>query len=423
MPREMGAHRRTPTHLGVASPAERSRNARIHTPPHDDAAAAHTRHHSTRLSWCVRAHLWRGMRSSQESLTLSHKHAVSSAPANSANSAEESAGASPALLEGLIVAGSRGQYHVDTPAGALVCVIRGRLRKQLEYPISQSTRKGVRKAVVRTHDPVAVGDRVRVLPTGSGTGVIEEIVARAGGAFTRGDPDQGGLTSIAGLDQMVAVFAACDPEPHLRMLDRFLVVAESQEVAALIVLNKVDLGVAPWLAERLEVYRQIGYDVVETSAEQGLGVDELRSRLAGRTSALLGPSGVGKSSLLNTLEPGLGQQVSAISAATSKGRHTTTGTRLVPLAGPAGGYLADTAGIRALAVNPTTLARLDECFREFQPYLGSCRLSDCTHLHEPDCAVRGALRERRIDRERYASYRRLREGGAEQAGADWDAFV
>jgi ribosome biogenesis GTPase len=336
---------------------------------------------------------------------------------------EGTAGALSALLDGLIVDGSRGQYRVETAAGPLMCVIRGRLRKQLEYPLSQSTRQGVRKAQVRTHDPVAVGDRVRVLPTGSGSGVIEEIVARAGAAFTRGDPDVGALTSIAGLDQMVLVFAARDPEPHLRMLDRFLVIAESQEVDIILCLNKVDLGVAPWLAERMSVYRRIGYTVIETSAERDTGVDELRARLIGRMSALLGPSGVGKSSLLNALEPGLSLRVSGVSTSTNKGRHTTTGARLVPLAGPEGGFLADTAGIRALGVNHVALAQLDRCFREFRPYLDSCRLSDCTHIHEPDCAVRQALRERQLDRERYESYRRLLHDGAAGVGADWDTFV
>jgi ribosome biogenesis GTPase len=352
---------------------------------------------------------------------LSRKQEISSsAPAASE---EGAAGASSALQVGLIVDGSRGQYRVQTAVDTLTCVIRGKLRKQLEYPTSQGTRQGVRKVQVRTHDPVAVGDRVRVLPTGGGTGVIEEIVARAGAAFTRGDPDAGALTSIAGLDQMVLVFAARDPEPHLRMLDRFLVIVESQDVDAILCLNKVDLGVAPWLAERLAVYQRIGYTLIETSAELGTGIDTLRARLVGRTSALLGPSGVGKSSLLNALEPGLSLRVSAVSTSTSKGRHTTTGARLVPLGSPQGGFLADTAGIRALAINPAALAQLDGCFREFRPYLGTCHLSDCTHVHEPECAVRQALRERRIDRERYDSYRRLLHEGTELAGDDWDAYV
>jgi ribosome biogenesis GTPase / thiamine phosphate phosphatase len=333
------------------------------------------------------------------------------------------ADASARLLEGLIVDGSRGQYRVETTAGLITCTIRGRLRKQLVYPTSQSGRKSVQKVQVREHDPVAVGDRVRLLPTGGGAGVIEEVVARAGGSFTRRDPDDGAgkIRSVAGLDQMVAVFAVREPEPHLRMLDRFLAIAEAQDIPALICMNKVDLGIAPWLAERIAVYQRIGYPVIETSAEQNIGVDELRARLAGRTSALLGPSGVGKSSLLNALEPGLSRRVSAVSGSTHKGRHTTTGTRLVPLDGPEGGYIADTAGIRALAVDRTVLDRLDWCFREFRPFLGRCHLSDCTHVHEPDCAVRKALRDRLLDRERYDSYCRLRRG--EDAAAEgWDDF-
>ena len=327
-----------------------------------------------------------------------------------------SSGTSGDLLDGLIVDGSRGQYRVETTAGVLVCTIRGRLRKQLEYPTSTGGRKGVRKVIVKEHDPVAVGDRVRVLATGGGSGVVEEVIARASGAFTRDDPDrgQGRLTAVAGLDQMIAVFAASNPEPPLRMLDRFLVLAESQEIAAIICLNKVDLGIAAWLAERLQVYRAAGYPVIETSAEQGIGVEALRAQLSGRTSALLGPSGVGKSSLLNALEPDLGQRVSAVSGASHKGRHTTSGTRLVPLAGPAGGYLADTAGMRALALSGAARRQLDWCFPEIRPRLGACRLSDCSHRHEPACAVRAAVQRGLVDRDRYASYVRLLVGGADE---------
>ena len=273
------------------------------------------------------------------------------------------------LVEGLIVDGSRGQYRVETPQGSFLCTIRGRLRKELEYPESTGARRSVRKVKVREKDPVAIGDRVALLPTGGGAGVIERVLARAGGSFTRGDPDPGGgaLTSVVGLDQLVMVFAAREPTPHLRLLDRFLVVAEAQELAGVICINKADLGAPSWLRERLEVYRQIGYPVILASAERGDGLDELRACLNGRVSAFVGPSGVGKSSLLNALQPDLGQRVSAIGATTHKGRHTTTGTRLFPLEG--GGYVADTAGIRALAVS-SQLTRLDHCFPEFRPYLG-----------------------------------------------------
>jgi ribosome biogenesis GTPase len=321
------------------------------------------------------------------------------------------------LVEGLIVDGSRGQYRVETPQGAFLCTVRGRLRKELEYPESTGARRSVRKVKVREKDPVAIGDRVALLPTGGGVGVIERVLARAGGAFSRDDPDPGGrtLTSVVGLDQLVMVFAAREPTPHLRLLDRFLVVAEAQELAAVICVNKADLGAPSWLRERLEVYRQIGYPVILASAERGEGLDELRARLTERVSAFVGPSGVGKSSLLNALQPNLGQRVSAIGATTHKGRHTTTGARLFPLEG--GGYVADTAGIRALAVSNGD-ARLDTCFPEFRPYLGTCRLADCTHIHEPGCAVLAAVEARALDAERYDSYCRLLTG--EAAALDWD---
>jgi ribosome biogenesis GTPase len=333
--------------------------------------------------------------------------------------------AAPGLAEGMIIEGSRGLYQVETPAGVVLCTIRGRLRKQLEYPSSATAHKRVQKAVVKEHDPVAVGDRVRVLPTGGGKGVIEEVIARAGGSFARADPDagKGKIRSVAGLDQMIAVFAARSPSPHLRMLDRFLVLAEMQRVAAVICINKVDLGIEPWLAERLNAYRLAGYTVVLTSVAGGEGIDELRRLLDGHTSAFLGPSGVGKSSLLNALQPDLGRRVSAVSDATGKGRHTTTGTRFYPLDGPEGGYIADTAGIRALGLGVAAAGRLDRCFPEFRPYLGRCRLSDCSHLREPQCAVRAAVAAGAIDGERYESYCRLNGHESDAALDDWDDAI
>src|SRR5262249_7756397 len=158
-----------------------------------------------------------------------------------------------AYFDGLVVDGSRGQYAVETVQGTFICTIRGRLRKQLTYPESTGAHKRVRKVTVREKDPVAIGDRVRVLPTSGGQGVIEEVLARAGGSFTRDDPDvgRGTLTTVAGLDQLVMIFAARNPEPHLRLLDRFLVLAEAQALGAVICINKVDLGVTVELAARL----------------------------------------------------------------------------------------------------------------------------------------------------------------------------
>ncbi|MBI3969674.1 MAG: ribosome small subunit-dependent GTPase A [Chloroflexi bacterium] len=318
------------------------------------------------------------------------------------------------LIEGLVLEASRGLYQVQVApvaGGLLRCTLRGRLRKELVYAHSANARRNVRQAGVRERDPVSAGDRVRVRLTGEGTGIVEEVVARTGGAFTRRDPQKGELTSIAGLDQLIAVFAARDPSPHLRMLDRFLVTAEAQSLAAVICLNKVDRGVEPWLEVRLRVYESIGYPVLRTSAATGEGLEVLRRYLGGRTSAFLGPSGVGKSSLLNALYPRLDLRVGDVSTATHKGRHTTTGTRLWPLDGPDGGYIADTAGLRALGLARVDLDELASYFPEFRPYLDGCPLSDCTHLHEPNCAVRTALRLGRIDAERYDSYCRIRRGG------------
>lgn len=332
------------------------------------------------------------------------KREQGASPAQDAANNTESA----SLLDGLIVEGSRGQYRVETAAGALLCTIRGRLRKELAYGRGDEGRRGVRRVKVKAHDPVTVGDRVRVLPTGGGLGVIEAVLA-GGSAISRRDPDKGGgtLRSVAGIDQLVAVFAAREPEPHLGLLDRFLVLAESEEITALVCINKADLGIAPPLAVRLDLYARLGYPVVRCSAAHGDGIDRLRTRLAGHVSAFVGASGVGKSSLLNAVEPGLGLRVSSVSGVTNKGMHTTTGTRLVPLGGPAGGYIADTAGIRAFALDGAGIERLDWCFPEFRPSLGRCPHADCTHRHEPACAVREALAAGAVDDQRYRSYLRL----------------
>jgi ribosome biogenesis GTPase len=342
--------------------------------------------------------------------------------------------APPAGVEGTVLEGNRGQYLVETADGRLLCELRGNLRKQLLYAHSShlagaTLRHKVRRANVHARDPVAVGGRVRVTPMGAGRGLIVELLPDRGGAFVREDAgvDSGGgkgtARSVAGIDQLVAVFAARDPEPHLRLLDRILVVAEAQELAAIVCLNKADLGPAPELLERLDYYRAIGYPVVLTSAATGQGIAELRGRLAGRTSALLGPSGVGKSSLLNAVEPELGLRVSAISQSTHKGRHTTTGTRVVPLAGPGGGSVADTAGIRALGLAGAAAGRLDRCFPELRPFLGACFHADCRHRHEPGCAVRAAVEDGRVDSARYDSYCRLHEQGADGAGRAWRDLV
>jgi ribosome biogenesis GTPase len=195
------------------------------------------------------------------------------------------------------------------------------------------------------------------------------------------------------------------------MLDRFLVIAEKQKIPALIVANKIDLVDDP--KEIFGLYETIGYRVLYTSTKTGAGIEELKSILTGTASpvsAFAGPSGAGKSSLLNAMQPGLGLAVNEVSRAVNKGKHTTVTRQLFPLEG--GGYVADTPGWKSLALWDTEPEEIDAYFPELRELVQHCQFSDCTHIHEPGCAVRRALDEGKIHPERYDSYLRLRSGEA-----------
>jgi ribosome biogenesis GTPase len=297
------------------------------------------------------------------------------------------------LETGIIIRSQSGFFTVQTASGILTCRLRGRLK--------QGPRSG---------DIAAIGDRVQITRQPDGTGTIEAVEPRTR-ALVRLDPRPQGVYQqvlLANPDQAVFVFACAQPHPHLRMLDRFLVIAEKQGIPAIIVANKVDL-VGQEQAERLfGFYPAIGYPVIYTCAKTGQGVAELREKLTGKVSALAGPSGVGKSSLLNAIQPGLGLAVREVSQAVNKGRHTTTVRELFPLDG--GGYVADTPGLRSLALWDTTPEELDGYFPEIAPLVAHCQFSDCTHRVEPGCAVRAAVEAGQVRPERYESYLRLRAG-------------
>jgi ribosome biogenesis GTPase len=296
-------------------------------------------------------------------------------------------------LNGLIIRAQSGFFTVETGEGPVVCQLRGRLKKG-----------------PRTGDIAAVGDRVQVSKQADGSGMIEQIEERDR-AIVRLDPRPQGIYRqilLANPDQAVFVFACTQPEPRLRMLDRFLVIAEKQSVPALIVANKVDLLGQAKAEALFDRYPPLGYPVLYTSARQGIGVDELHQYLKGKLSALAGPSGAGKSSLLNALQPGLGLRVSEISQAMGKGKHTTVVRQLLPLEG--GGYVADTPGWKSLALWDTEPEEIDGYFPELAPLVRHCQFSDCTHTHEPDCAVRTALEAGTIHPDRFDSYLRLRAG-------------
>jgi ribosome biogenesis GTPase len=299
-------------------------------------------------------------------------------------------------MRALVVRSQSGFYTVETPDGTLVCQLRGRLK--------QGRPEG---------DVVAIGDWVRVSRLEDDTGVIEQVEPRKG-MFSRMAPlPQGEYQQIliANPDQVVLVFACAHPEPRLRMLDRFLVIAEKQDIPALIVANKLDL-VEPEEARSLfGHYDKLGYELLYTSAKSAEGVELLKARLNNKVSLLTGPSGAGKTSLLNVIQPGLGLSVRQVSQATSKGRHTTVVRQMFSLEG--GGYVADTPGLKALALWDIEPEELDGYFPELRPLVEECQFSDCTHVHEPGCAVLDALESGEVHPERYESYLRMRFGDLE----------
>ncbi len=306
-------------------------------------------------------------------------------------------------LTGLVIRTQSGFFTVQTPEGPIVCQLRGKLKE--EY---------------KKTDLVAIGDRVTIerLDVDADTvgGVIvevaerERVLSRVAPRSAVGTSHEREQVIIANPDQAIFVFAAAQPEPHVRMLDRLLVAAEKAAIPDIcVVMNKMDLVAddpAP-IREMFGVYERIGYPVLYVSAETGMGIDALHERLIGKISVFTGPSGAGKTSLLNAIEPGLGRRVSEVSQVTTKGRHTTRYRELIPFA--EGGYVADTPGIRAISPWDVEPDELDAYFVEIAPLVSGCKFQDCTHTHEPGCAVLAAVERGDVDAGRYDSYLRLRE--------------
>lgn len=292
---------------------------------------------------------------------------------------------------GLIVKAQSGFFTVETGEGLVVCQLRGRLKQG--------------RAV---GDIAALGDFVEISMLLDGSGVVESVEERKR-AIVRLDPRPQGVYQqvlLANADQAVFVFACANPGPRFRMLDRFLIIAEKNRVPSVIIANKVDL--VENARPLFQIYELIGYRVIYTSTKKNTGLDEFKEQLQGRISALAGPSGVGKSSLLNAVQAGLGLAVNEISSAMNKGRHTTVTRQMFPLDG--GGYVADTPGWKSLALWDTEPEEVDAYFPDLRGLVQHCQFSDCSHKHEPGCAVLAALKDGRVHPERYKSYLRLREG-------------
>lgn len=316
------------------------------------------------------------------------------------------------LHQGLVLRVDAGLYivHADPDKNnspqRVVCSLRGNLRKNFTYSTSTSQPRRVTKAK-RAHniDVVAVGDRVRFTPIDSGTGIIEEVYPRDT-QFSRSGFRGREQTLVTNLDQLVIVFACAEPNPDLWRLDRWLASAELSGLEALIIANKRDKVDDVVFRERFGEFVRIGYRVIETSAKANIGIDALRTELHGRISAFTGPSGVGKSSLLNTLQPGLKLATGEVGETTFKGKHTTTVRELIPL--ESGGWVADTPGLRQLDLPSLTRDELLACFVEFVPFLENpCRFRNCRHDNEPDCALKAAVASGQISARRYESFLQL----------------
>ena len=290
---------------------------------------------------------------------------------------------------GQVVQVGGGVYVVTTEDGDREASLRGRIK--------QDDSRG---------DRVVIGDRVE-LSVADDAVTIESILPRRTWLVRRTLGGRKRKIVAANLDRLVVLVAAKDPPPSLPVVDRMLVMGESGGLECLVVLTKVDL-VPPDEAEALLAdYAAVGYPVLKASAVTGEGLEAVREALSTGSSALVGPSGVGKSSLLNALQPGLQLQTQDVGRRSRSGRHTTVSARLIPL--EFGGQVADTPGFSDVGLGDVEPDTLGGCFPEFRPFLGDCRFRDCTHLHEPGCAVVDALENRRIPAARYESYRAIFE--------------
>jgi len=321
------------------------------------------------------------------------------APGGGGSGGERGEGNPVQALEGVVTRAQSGFYEVATAPGAkFTAVLRGRMRKER-----------------RTEGLIALGDRVRVEPlvqpegeTGNVDAVIVERLKRRTVLVRRAPGPKGAWALhvvVANIDRLLPTFAVRQPEPSLRMVDRFLALAELEGIEAVPVFNKVDLGTPESVERAMGEYRRIGYTVLGVSAMSGEGIDELRDQLHSGVSAFVGPSGAGKSSLLNAVEPGLALRIGSVSDAVGKGKHTTRVGQLIALSG--GGLVADTPGLREIGLGELDAESLAWAFREFRDFATKCHFANCTHVREPSCAVRAAVESGDVSARRHESYLRL----------------
>ena len=281
------------------------------------------------------------------------------------------------MTEGIILKGIGGFYYVDTTDGLIECKARGRFRKTVGKPI--------------------VGDRVTLeVQPEDGTGYLLDIAPRKNSLVR---------PAVANLDLVVAVASAASPVTDPFLIDKVTAIAVHKEIGVLVVINKTDENPGD---ELFETYQKSGIDVLRVSALTGEGIDALKARLRGRVAAFAGNSGVGKSSVLNRIDPQFGAEVGAISDRIGRGKHTTRHVELHPIEG--GGYIADTPGFSSFETEQMDLVLAEDlqyAFPEFEPYIGQCQFTGCAHVKEKGCAVLAAVAAGEIAKSRHESYVKL----------------
>lgn len=277
------------------------------------------------------------------------------------------------MIDGIIVKGIGGFYYIKTHDGIIECKARGIFRKNSIVPM--------------------VGDRVSVEILKNDKGVIREIHERKNELVR---------PPISNVDQIIVMIALAKPEPNLFVLDKFLVIAEQQDIPVVVALNKADIAEPDIMKSTAEIYKNAGYRTVLLSALKGSGLKEIREILTGKISVFAGPSGVGKSTLLNAIQPGLNLKMGEVSARTERGRHTTRHVELLELS--FGGMVSDTPGFTSLDLHNVEEDELQFLYPEFNKYIGKCRFNGCSHISEPGCAIKEELQNGRISGSRYNSY-------------------
>lgn len=292
------------------------------------------------------------------------------------------------MEQGTVVKIHSNYYYVLCQQELIECFLRGKFKRDKKQ--------------------VFVGDIVRFQTTGEKTGVIEAIEERK--SLLKRPP-------VANLDQVIIVFSVKSPDPNWLLFDRFLVLAEQAELKVIICLQKIDLQASETVLDMAECYRKIGYQVISCSAQDNLGIEELRACLKDRLSVFAGPSGVGKSALLNCLQPGLQLKTGVLSEKIQRGKHTTRHVELMNLA--FGGLVVDAPGFSSLEFSSMERAALVACFPELMRYGEECRYQPCFHQHEQDCAVKDAVACGEISNHRYENYTKMLLEIKEKKGDRW----